>query len=315
MRFALTPSGGAIAALVLIVSSASSGILARTRSEPAQARIVVRTLVIDGLGTRTVDTNTAHVPFGSTGLLLRKVPYGGPPLSFRLFIRLETPRPDGIPLGMAADVWAGGIQAEGSVEAVSHRRASAIVADQTSYLLELYHEQGDALHGERRILLSIAVSPEDAQGVPAAPPPRSLRPVRFIMEIARREGARTKPFDKQILSGLFGHPVSYSWGVRSLDSKGRSPAKTGLNVTLTPETWTAGLMTVKVVVSGIDYLDEDHALVGSIDQVDRHTVRSGVQFQVTASPHAPADASILPGPGGDSGAKVAWILNVTPLFD
>jgi len=49
----------ALIPLVLVVGSLPPG-----QQAPSRALITVRTLVIDGMGTRTVDTDTARVPFG-----------------------------------------------------------------------------------------------------------------------------------------------------------------------------------------------------------------------------------------------------------
>src|SRR5262249_14225535 len=104
---------------------------------PTRALVTVRTLVIDGMGTRTVDTNTARVPFGSRGLLVKKVPYAGPPLSFRLTVLAQPPQETGIPLTLTADVWSGDTTGLPSPDQVSHREEANVVAAEASYLLEI----------------------------------------------------------------------------------------------------------------------------------------------------------------------------------
>src|SRR5688572_14591622 len=99
---------------------------------PERALVVVRTLVMDALGTRTVDTDTARIPFGSRGLLIKRVPYAGPPLSYRLAVLAGPPQETGIPLTMTSEVWNGDAEVVPPPDQVAHREEATVLSAEGS---------------------------------------------------------------------------------------------------------------------------------------------------------------------------------------
>lgn len=302
-RSAWCRSGRSVLFLGLIGMGLCTVAEAATRA--TLARIVVKTLVVDGMGTRTVDTSTAHVPFGSTGLLIRKIPYGGRPLSYRLSIRPGTPRRDGMPLDISARVWSGGPEADPSGHEISHRAESTILADQTSYLLELFHENEGDLRPERRILLSIKASAASSRDVPHLLHATTPHPVRFLVEIIRRQGSETAPPDRQLLSGLVGESISYRWGSRSVDSDRSGTVEIHCSVTATPVALMGDLITVKIEFTGSESAGKESPRFQPIHKIASYTVRSGTPLEMVATLPAPEDST----------PSVTYLLSITPLFD
>ena len=156
---------------------------------PARALVVVRTLVIDGMGTRTVDTDSARVPFGSKGVLIKRVPYAGPPLSFRLAVLAGTPQDAGIPVTLSADVWSGDTSSLPRSEEISHREEATVIAPETSYLFEIDHDPKT----DRRIVLSLTARPITEDELVPIRPVAESSPIQFLMEVTRQSGSETEP--------------------------------------------------------------------------------------------------------------------------
>ncbi|HET9482210.1 MAG TPA: hypothetical protein VFP98_10690 [Candidatus Polarisedimenticolia bacterium] len=255
-------------------------------AEPARALIIVRTLVIDGLGTRAVDTDSARIPFGSRGLLVKRVPYAGPPLSFRLAVQAGPPQESGIPLTLSAEVWSGDASPIPEGSAVTRREEAAMVAAETSYLMEIEHDP----IADRRIVLSITAR---KVGEDEALPPPGLDPgetVHFLLEVIRESGGRTDPPDTHELSAAVGHSSTYSSGIRFPARAGPGPAGAGpayeligVSITLTPERVLGQLVTVKVGIQGSEYVDATRTRLEPINHVEVFTVTSGSiqEFSVT----------------------------------
>jgi len=276
-----------------------------TAPQSAIAHLQVRTLVMDALGTRTVDVAVARVPYNSTGLLMRQVPYGGPPLSFRLLVKPETPSEEGIRLVMNTEVWSGGLD-EGLSHSLERREETAVIALDSSYLLELAHERaaGSGSAGsERRVVLSITLSDEDDPSG-ACPGTLPLRAVHFVFQMIRQNGPTVDPPETHVLSSLVGRPVSYSSSVMSLAAGADGAA--GLTFTLAAEGTQGELVTVRLRVSGFDYADESRTHLVAVAYESLHTVRSGSSFLVEV-PVKPPDSAAAEGK-----PPVAWVLNVTP---
>ena len=297
-------------------------------ADPAgdSAWILVRTLVVDALGTRTVDTWTARVRFGQSGLLMSQIPYGGPPVSFQLVVRADAPTSDGIPLHLRSEVWRGSSDARPAEADITRREETALIAPGTSYLMELSHERHGPDGGpgsERRIVLSVTVSLEGAPPVEAAAPTRA---VHFLLQIIRRSGTEVDLPDTHALSSLVGRPVTYSSSVRSArpappaesaddDGTGgtgpREPAdgnagSVGVSVTVIAERVADELVTVRLRVSGAD-IDPVSGLAAPIHHESVHTVRDGTPILVEATP----EAGTPPGSGGAPAALV-YAISVTP---
>ena len=291
-------------ALILIAVLAAPPALPEEQAPaPAVACLQVRTLVMDALGTRTVDVATARVPFNSTGLLMRQVPYGGPPLSFRLLVRPATPREDGIRLTMTTEVWSGGLEdgpADGGME---RREEIGVIAPESSYLLELAHERATATGGaasERRVVLSITVSDrEDPSQTDRGP----LREVHFVFQMIRQNGPTVENPDTQSLSSLVGQAVSYS--SRSVALGAASERAPGLTFTLAAEGTQGDLVTVRLRISGFDYADVERSRLAPVTYETLHTVRSGSSFLV--------EVPVVEEDGPPEGKPaVTWVVNVTP---
>ncbi len=254
---------------------------------------------MDALGTRTVDVAAARIPYNSTGLLMRQVPYGGPPLSFRLLVRPETPSDEGIRLVMNTEVWSGGLDG-GPAHSVARREETAVIALESSYLLELAHERApgsDTAASERRVVLSISLS--DQEDRPGADPGGvPLRAVHFVFQMIRQNGPAVDPPETHVLSSLVGRPVTYSSRVVALD--GGADVSPGLTFTLAAEGTQGDLVTVRLRVSGFDYVDESRTRLAPVAHESLHTVRSGTSFLV----EVPV--------GSDGKPPVAWVVNVTP---
>ena len=271
----------------------------------AIAHLQVRTLVMDALGTRTVDVAVARVPYNSTGLLMRQVPYGGPPLSFRLLVRPETPSEEGIRLVMNTEVWSGGLD-EGLSDSLERREETAVIALDSSYFLELAHERttrSGSAGSERRVVLSITLSDEDDPSG-AYPGTLPLRAVHFVFQMIRQNGPEVDPPETHVLSSLVGRPVSYSSSVISL-AAGADGAP-GLTFTLAAEGTQGDLVTVRLRVSGFDYADENRTHLVAVAYESLHTVRSGSSFLVEIPVNPPDSAA------AEGKPPVAWVLSVTP---
>jgi len=302
-------------ALLPIPSSDSS-------AEPAYTRalIVVRTLVIDGMGTRTVDTDTARVPFGSRGLLIRQVPYAGPPLSFRLSILAGPPQEAGIPVTVAAEIWNGGVDNAPAPGVVARREEATVVSPDSSYLFEIDHDETN----ERRVVLSISARPiTEEQSMMPPMPLSSARPVHFLIAVIRQVGDTVDPVDSHILTTLVGQAVTYSSGitVRSAPGAGGTGSETtsktvGLTVTLTADQVLDSLITVKVRLSGADYVDAGRTMLEPIEMTTMTTVTSGSLFEITAKvPAAPGDSLPAEPPPGVEIRPVTYTVQVTPRLD
>jgi hypothetical protein len=294
---------GVLPALILIAILAVPPALSEEQAPaPTIAYLQVRTLVMDALGTRTVDVSTARVPFNSTGLLMRQVPYGGPPLSFRLLVRPTTPTEDGIRLAMTTEVWSGGLN-DGTDAGMERREEIGDIAPDSSYLLELAHERATGTEGsasERRVVLSITVSDQDESSKTDSGP---LREVYFVFQMIRQNGPTVEFPNTQSLSSLVGRPVSYS--SRSVALGAASEKSPGLTLTLEAEGTQGDLITVRLKVTGYDYADVERSRLAPVAYETFHTVRSGSSFLVEV-PVVEEDAS----PAGKP--VVTWVVNVTP---
>jgi len=283
MRAMIVVPGALAALLMLLPASAGAGGV----PEYTHALIEVRTLVIDGLGTRTVDTDRARVPFGSKGLLIRQVPYAGPPLSFRLSVLAGPPQEAGIPLTLAAEIWGGAVDDAPPQESISRREEATVVSPDASYLFEVDHDE----RTDRRVVLSISARP--ITGQEALMPPMAgqpARPVTFLISLVRQAGEVADLPDIHALTSLVGHPVTYSSGITIQRGPRPGAAKTdaaasptvGLTITLTAEQVLDRLITVKVRLSGADYVDAERTRLEPIDVTRVQTVTSGSPFEITA---------------------------------
>jgi len=296
---------GIVPALLVMAALSPPAPLPETAApDGAVAHLVVRTLVMDALGTRTVDVAQARVPWNNTGLLMRQVPYGGPPLSFRLLVRPESPGSEGIRLSMTAQVWGGALEDDPGDDVV-RREETALIDLESSFLLELAHERSSrddgAAGSERRVVLSITVSdrPDPALWAPAP-----LREIHFLFQMIRQSGSEVDPPETHLLSSLLGRPVSYSSRAIALSGTGEPQ---GLTFTLSAEESQGSLVTVRLRVTGFDYADADRSRLVPVNHESLHTVRSGSSFLV----EVPVGEALPEGePGGRPAA--AWVLNVTP---
>ena len=266
------------------------------------ARITVKTIVIDALGTRTVDEDNALVPFGGRGLLLKQVPYGGPPVSYRLVVHIGPAEASGeVPVTLLADVWDGRVDEAPAAAGRSQRRESGRVGEGSSHLMELvYFEETD-----RRILVSVSLTPDDGDepvDIASLLRPQGAVPVDFYIVLSRERGGVPEPPESYILTAIVGHPVTYSSQIRAAAGSG---ATTGLSVTLTAEKARDGLVTVRVGLTGADYVDAERKRTLPIHHSSVHTVRSGfpLSVDVRLPPEKTEDPTILP---------VVYRVTVTP---
>ena len=268
----------ALIPLALLLGNPPAGQQAASR-----ALITVRTLVIDGMGTRTVDTDTARVPFGHKGILTKKVPYAGPPLSYRLAVTAGPPQEAGIPLTLSTDVWTGDASPIPPDDRIDHREEATVVSPEGSYLLEVEHDDAT----DRRVMLSITARPiGENEELPAMPPADTAGRVQFLLEISRQQGGVADPPDQQRLATIVGRPVTYSSGVilpgkaKQGATSGERIATVGLTVVLTAERASGDLVTVRLELSGADYVDEQRTRLEPLRHADVRTVTSGTTFEV-----------------------------------
>jgi hypothetical protein len=248
--------------------------------------------VVDALGTRTVDTHTARVPFGHTALLSSQVPYAGPPFSFRLDLGVSPPQPTGIPVRMVSRAWTGEPEDTGARSAPA-RDETTVLSLESSYLLELSYDQAS----ERRILLSIKARPigED-EALPKPPAAGVAGRVRFLLEIARQRGEAADPVDIHELDSIVGRSVKYETGIRF--PGGDPETILGTRVLLTPEGTQGDLVTVKLELSGAEAMGPDGQRVEPFRHTEIRTVSSGSRFEmkitVPAEPSADDDTGVIP---------------------
>ncbi|HKY34177.1 MAG TPA: hypothetical protein VJV23_16740 [Candidatus Polarisedimenticolia bacterium] len=251
-------------------------------AQPAErALVTVRTLVIDALGTRTVDTDSARIPFGSKGLLIRRVPYAGPPLSYRLTVLAGSPQPAGIPVTLASEAWAGEVSSPPEEGRLSRREEATVLSSDSSYLLELDHDQ----RSDRRIVLSISARPlrpgEDLSG---SAPGAVAVPVSFLLKVEREVGGVPDPPDERVMSAMVGRPVTYSSGVRLSARAGEPDAgeerMVGLTITLNAEQAQGSLVTVSVHLEGAEFVDQARTRLEPLKSRTIHTVPSGGALEV-----------------------------------
>ena len=256
-----------------------------------RASIQVRTLVIDALGTRTVDTHAARVPFGHRGLIVRQVPYAGPPVSFRLRVTPGDPQSAGLPLTFITEVWSGEASPVPPPSRISFREEATVLSPESSYLLELYHEP----RTDRRLLLSIKAHPIGEQEELIPPPPADKAgEILFLIEILKRRGDVVEPVDSHVLSTIVGRPVSYRSGIEVPDAQFPAEESTGLvadrgtrvvgaSVVLTPERAQGGLITVKLEFTGADFVDNQRTRIEPFELSEVRTVSSGSRFEAEVS--------------------------------
>lgn len=309
---------GAIAALLALAAGLPSVPAPRAETAPDRARVVIRTLVIDGMGTRTVDTDTARIPFGSRGLLIKQVPYAGRPLSFRLSVAPGPPQAAGIPLALAAEIWSGTIESPPPAEAITRRDEMTVLAPESSYLLEVDHDPVP----DRRVVLSITARPMAPGEEMPIPPVTEATPVQVLIEVTREvhEGDRIlyETPDVHLLDTLVGRPVTYSSGVKVRPAGARGSGRhvtLGVSVTVTAQQAAGGLITVTAEVSGADYTDGSRDRIEPFVLQEVHTVASGASFEMAAAvpPGAPSpsDESAADAPPGQ---KVVWRVRITPML-
>ncbi len=271
----------ALIGLALAVGTPPAG-----QQAPSRALITVRTLVIDGMGTRTVDTDTARVPFGHKGILTKKVAYAGPPLSYRLAVTAGPPQEAGIPLSFSTDVWTGEASPMPPPDRMDHREEATVVSPQGSYLLEVEHDEAT----DRRVMLSITARPiGENEEMPPLPPADTAGRVQFLLEISRQQGGAPDQPDRQLLATIIGRPVTYSSGVilpgkaQESSASGERTLTVGLTVVLTAERASGDLVTVRLELSGADYVDEQRTRLEPLRYDDVRTVSSGATFEVTVT--------------------------------
>ncbi len=304
------PGRSAIRLTLLLLGFAclSSPTAGRT---PTRASIEVRTLVIDALGTRTVDTHAARVPLGHKGLLTGQVPYAGPPLSYRLAVTPGDPQPSGLPLTFTTEVWSGPASPIPPSERVSLREETTVLGPESSYLLELAHDR----RTDRRLLLSIKARPiTEAEELPPIPAPAESGRIVFMIEILRKAGDLVDPLDTHILSTFVGHPVSYRSGIEVPRSRATGgsvsdsgPGRVvGVSVVLTPERALGGLITVKLELTGADFIDRRRSLIEPFEHTEVRTVSSGSPFavEITLPREAPVESPEL--------TPVVYRVSITP---
>ena len=273
---------------------------------PTRALIVVRTLVIDPMGTRTVSTDRARVPFGTRGLLVRGVPYAGPALAFRLAARPAQPTPEGIPLELQADIWSGAAEKPPPPASMAHRNEATTLAAEGSFLLELEHDE----QARRRIVLSITARPIGEQDeLPPDPEPAAARGVEIYLQIIRQAGPKAEEPITHNLTTVMGRSVSYSLTVRNLSAlPGVSGQTVGGTIVVTPESWQGDLVTIKTDMTGAEYLDEARSRVEPFRLSEVRTVRSGQPIDLSLMV-PPADAAIPEG-----GRQVTYSIIIVPTL-
>lgn len=304
-----TRSGRALALLVLLAAAGWTGPALSETANPARALITVRTLVIDALGTRTVDTDVAHVPFGGMGLLIKKVPYGGPELSFRLAVTAGQPQEAGIAVNLSADIWPGGSSPIPPADQMSHREEATVLAPESTYLLEIDHNE----RSDRRIMLSISARPV-AENETLSPPPESrLDSVSFDVEVARRSNGVADEPDTRAMSTMVGVAATYSSGVRIPGrSPGEQPRFVGLGISITPEKTSGKLITIRTELTGADFVDPERTTLVPIQLLDIRTVRSGTRFELPVDLAAPAAGSPPRDSADPARARVTYRVTITP---
>src|SRR5262245_14297594 len=269
---------------VLAVAAAFSTSIHGTPA-PDRALITVRTLVIDALGTRTVDTDIARVPFGGTGLLIKKVPYGGPELSFRLAVTAGIPQEAGIAVSLSADIWSGNSSPIPPSNQVSHREEATVLAPESTYLLEIDHNEAR----DRRVMLSISARQASQDEDVAAPPPSHTSSVSFSVEVYRESHGVADPLDTRALSTMIGVAATYSSGVTIPGKSAKDPSRfVGLGISITPEKTSGDLVTLRSELTGADFVDTERKLLIPIRLLDIRTVASGDRFDLTVELAAPA---------------------------
>ncbi len=295
----------ALVALVAFLAPAVAG------EEPPRALVVVRTLVMDAMGTRAVDTDTARIPFGSKGLLIKRVPYAGPPLSFRLAARVGSPQDAGLPITLTSEVWSGEASSIPPEDRVARREEATVLTPEGSYLFEIDHDPAAG----RRIVLSIAARPmrPGEEAVPADPAP-SATPVRFLLEIEREAGGRSDPPDVRVMSSMVGQPITYSSGVqlpRAPGGEAPSGSFLGMAISLRAEQVQGNLVSVGVQMSGAEFVDAARRRLEPFRQEAVRTVPSGTPFELVVE---------IPADGGGSAAipeilPVRYVVRVTPSLE
>ena len=221
------------------------------------------------------------------------------------------PQEAGIPLTFSTDVWTGDASLIPPPDRIDHREEATVVSPEGSYLLEVGHDEA----ADRRIMLSITARPiGENEEMPTLLPAETAGRVQFLLEISRQQGGAADPPDRQILATIIGRPVTYSSGV-ILPDKAREPGASGertvtvgLTVVLTAERASGDLVTVKMELSGADYVDERRTRLEPLRHEDVRTVTSGATFEVsvTVPPGSPEAA-----PGF---RPVAYRINVTPIL-
>ncbi len=304
-----------IAALLTLLPSPPTG----GGPEYTHALVEVRTLVIDGLGTRTVDTDRARVPFGSKGLLIRQVPYGGPPLSFRLSVLAGPPQEAGIPLTLAAEIGGGGRGRAAAGERLAARGGHRGLSRRLLSLRDRSRRKTD-----RRVVLSISARAITGQeALMPSMPEQAARPVHFFIAVVRQVGSTTDPPDTHALTSLVGRPVTYSSGITIHRGPGpggpgadRTASKTaGLTVTLTAEQVLDRLITVKVRLSGADYVDAERTRLEPIEVTRMQTVTSGSPFEIVARIPPQGDEDGGETPQEEGLRPVTYLVQVTASLD
>lgn len=305
----MIPSRAVPALLTLLMAMAEGRAQAPDASPPpadpddaGQARLIVRTLVIDAIGTRTVDTDTARVPWGKTGLLLKQIPRVGPPLALRLSVAVQPPQETGIPVTLSTETWDGSIDSPPPASGISRREEATILSAESSYLLELEHDPV----ADRRIVLSLraAVAAEGDHEIVPLSDLSEAGALRFALSITRESAGETSPVDNPSLLAMLGRPATYGSMVR------RGSAAVGLTLTLTADRIQGDLVTIRAELSGAEYVDEAQTDLRPFSHQEFHTVTFGSPFGLVVT--VPAE---LPGPASASGAKirpVTWRVVVTP---
>jgi len=276
--------------------------------QQTRALIVVRTLVIDAMGTRTVATDRARVPFGTRGLLVRSVPYAGPAMAFRLAARPASPTPQGIPLEVEAEVWSGDASNPPTGEALARRSEQTTLAAEGSFLLELEHDE----KARRRVVLSISARPigED-EALPDEPQGSTLRSVGIHMQIIRQAGPTADEPITHSLTTVMGRSVSYSFTVRR-GTGARADGETqtvGGTIEVTPESWQGDLVTIRTEMTGAEYLDELRSRIEPFRLSAVRTVRSGQPLDLYLT--VPADPAALP----EGGRPVTYSIIIIPAME
>ena len=300
-------AGGGWSVVLLLLSTAAIQQGTTAAGAPTRALVVVKTLVIDGMGTRTVDTNSARVPFGSKGLLVKKVPYAGPALSFRLQVLAGAPQDTGIPLTLSADVWSGDTTTLPRAEDVSRREEATVLAPESSYIFEIDHDPKT----DRRIVLSVSARPiEEGEMIPSLAADQDS-PIQFLMEVTRESGGVAGPPEVHLLSSMVGRAVTYSSGIKVPAPPGEPPRIIGLSVTMTAEQVQGSLVTVKVELSGSEFIDEGRTRTEPISRTEVHTITSGSRFEVQVTVPEPDPGH----PDPPQGARpVLYRVGVTPTL-